>query len=155
MRIGVFSDTHGSLVNLPRALALAGELDAFVHLGDFGSDAERIALSIPVPYDAVRGNCDFSSPLPKERVVTFEDASVLLIHGDAFRSTYEMSDLAERRGCAAVLFGHTHTPLLAAQGSILILNPGSLSRPRYCSAPSFAVLLVNGRDVNAKMISLD
>lgn len=155
-RIGVFSDTHGILAGLPAALEQAGALDLFVHLGDYGSDAERIHALLPVPYHAVRGNCDFSQQLPRELVVTVEDASILLVHGDASAcsSVYRLALLAEERHCAAVLFGHTHTPLLTAQGPVLILNPGSLSRPRYASAPSFAVLSVEGRDVNAKIIPL-
>ena len=155
MRIGVFSDTHGSIANLPQACKLAGPLDAFVHLGDFGSDALRMAELLPVPFHAVRGNCDFASSFPRELVVEFEQASLLLVHGDAFRSTYEMGLRAEERHCAAVLFGHTHTPLVSAQGPVLILNPGSLSRPRFGGAPSFAVLSVDGHDVSAKMFLLE
>lgn len=154
MRIGVFSDTHGVLANLPAALARSGALDAFVHLGDFGSDAAAIAKRLPVPYYAVRGNCDFRSDLPRTLTVAFEDARVLLVHGDAYRSVYALSALAEEQGCGAVLFGHSHTPLLSAQGPLLILNPGSLSCPRCGSAPSFAVLRVDGRDINAKILAL-
>ncbi len=154
-RVGVFSDTHGLLAKVPAALDRAGALDGFLHLGDFGSDAERIFRLLPVPHHAVRGNCDYSGSLPKQLVVTFEGASLLLLHGDAYayRGTYALALLAEENRCRAVLFGHTHTPLLAAQGEVLILNPGSLSCPRCGSAPSFAVLTIDGRDVHAKIIT--
>lgn len=156
MRVGVFSDTHGSLANLPAALSQAGKLDLFVHLGDFGSDAMQIAKLLPVPYFAVRGNCDFSNKLARQAVVPVEDASILLLHGDACeqQSPYRLALLAEEQHCGAVLFGHTHIPLLSAQGAVLILNPGSLSRPRYGLSPSFAVLSVSGKDINAKIITL-
>ena len=153
-RVGVFSDTHGDLSRLPAALEKAGPLDSFVHLGDYGGDAKQIAALLPVPYRAVRGNCDVSGRLPRQAVVEIETASLLLLHGDGYAGTYQLALLAEEQRCAAVLFGHTHTPLLSAQGAVLILNPGSLSRPRYGSAPSFAVLTVEARDVNAKIITL-
>ncbi len=153
-RIGVFSDTHGLLAALPRALELAGPLDGFLHLGDFGSDGERIASQTRLPFHAVRGNCDFSSTLPRQLVVTFEQANILMLHGDSFSSTYQLALLGEQNHCGTVLFGHTHTPLLAAQGPILLLNPGSLSQPRCASAPSFGVLTIQDADVNAKIITL-
>lgn len=153
-RIGVFSDTHGNLSALPRALELAGPLDAFVHLGDYGSDGANIEKQTGLPYHAVRGNCDFSSALPRQRVVAFEQAQILLLHGDGVSSTYQLALLAEQAHCSAALFGHTHTPLLTAQGKILLLNPGSLSMPRGGSGPAFAVLTVEGRQVNAKIIAL-
>ena len=153
-RIGVFSDTHGVLAALPRALELAGPLDGFLHLGDFGSDGDMIATQTGLPYHAVRGNCDFSSALPRQLVVTFEQANILMLHGDKYSSTYQLALLGEQNHCGAVLFGHTHTPLLAAQGPILLLNPGSLSRPRYTSDPSFGLLTIEGADVNAKIFTL-
>ena len=153
-RIAVFSDTHGTLFRLPEALAAAGEVDAFLHLGDYGSDAVRIAESLPVPYYMVRGNCDYDVSLPKYRIVEFESAAIAIVHGDAYRSTHELARFAEEHHCQAVLFGHTHTPLVAAQGPILIVNPGSLSLPRMGSTTSFAILSVEGRDVNVKIIPL-
>lgn len=153
-RIAVFSDTHGNLSRLPAALSKAGQLDAFLHLGDYGEDARQIASLLPVPYAAVRGNCDYGSHLPKTHIARFEDASVMLVHGDAYRSEYALALLAEENGCQAVLFGHTHTPLLTAQGAILVINPGSLSLPRYCSEPSFAVLTITGCDIRIQMITV-
>ncbi|MDO4572690.1 MAG: metallophosphoesterase family protein, partial [Clostridia bacterium] len=55
-RVLVFSDTHGDLQRLDAAMARAGEADAFLHLGDFGADAQRIAERRPMPYHAVCGN---------------------------------------------------------------------------------------------------
>lgn len=154
MRVGVFSDTHGILANLSTAMALSGKLDAFVHLGDFSSDAEKISAIFSMPYYSVRGNCDYLSDSPRQQIVQFENASILLMHGDQLRSTTQLSYLAEEQHCAAALFGHTHIPLLTAQGPLIILNPGSLSLPRGGNKPSFAVLTIDGSDVDVKIISI-
>ncbi len=153
-RIGVFSDTHGHFANLPAALAKAGALDMILHLGDFGGDAERIANELSVPFHAVRGNCDLSGAYPKEYVATVENASLFMTHGDRYADIYRLSAAAEQQHCQAALFGHTHVPLLTAQGPLLIVNPGSLSRPHAGCQPSFAVLTVEGSDVDVKIHTL-
>ncbi len=153
-RVAVFADTHNRFTRLPEAIEKAGKVDMLFHLGDFGSDAEIIAEKLGVPSFAVRGNNDYASVLPRLRVERVENAWILLVHGDAYYTTGQLFDEAEKHNCLAVLFGHTHEPLLAASGKVLLLNPGSLSLPRHGYAPSFAVLEVEGKDINAKIITL-
>lgn len=154
MQVGVFSDTHGDLLRLSAAIQRAGTPDCFLHLGDYGSDADTISAMLGIPGYAVRGNCDYASNLPRERVVTLAGANLLLVHGDSIRSTYTLAMKAEEAHCCAVLFGHTHQPLLTASGPILIINPGSLSMPRYGSAPSFGMLSIEGGNVDVKLHAL-
>ncbi len=154
VRAAVFSDTHGDLLRLPAALARAGRLDAFLHLGDFRGDADAIAAQLELPAYTVPGNCDGYSDTERENVVTLGGARLLLTHGDAYVSTYGIARKAEERGCQAALFGHTHMPMLSAYGPVLLINPGSLSRPRGGSAPSFAVLSIEQGEVNVKMYAL-
>ena len=157
-RVAVISDTHGRFTRLPAALhkiKKAGGVEMLLHLGDYGSDAEMIAEKLDVPFVAVRGNNDYFSNLPRKKIVQVEDASLLLVHGDAYYNLSPLIREAKQERCAAVLFGHTHVPLLQADGALLIINPGSLSLPRQGYAASFALLEINGADVNVKMISLD
>ncbi len=153
-RVAVFADTHNKFARLPEAIAKMGKVDMLFHLGDFGSDAEIIADQLDVPAFAVRGNNDYASVLPRLRVELVEDAWILLVHGDAYYTIGQLFDEAEKHNCLAVLFGHTHEPLLSASGKVLALNPGSLSLPRRGYAPSFAVLEVEGKDINANIITL-
>ena len=154
MKIGVFSDTHGNLTRLPAALMAMGPIDAFLHLGDFGTDAELIAKSVNVPFYAVRGNCDFKRAYPAEQIVNLGGAQLLLVHGDRFRDVYHIAERAGETHCAAALFGHTHVPLLQAQGDILIINPGSMTRPLGGSRPSCALLTIEDGGVNVRMLPL-
>jgi len=157
-RVAVFSDTHGRFVRLPAALdkiEQAGGVDFLLHLGDYGGDAETIAGKLGVPFAAVRGNNDYFSNFPRKKIVQVEDASLLLVHGDAYYNLSPLIYEAKQARCAAVLFGHTHEPLLQADGALLIVNPGSLSLPRRGYRPSFAILEIDGADVNVKMITLE
>lgn len=51
----------------------------------------------------------------------------------------------------AALFGHTHIPLVEAQGDVLLVNPGSLSRPRGGSAPGCALLTIEQGEVRVRL----
>ena len=155
-RIAVFSDTHHQFTRLPAAIGKMGKVDRIFHLGDYGADAERISGAAGgVPFVAVRGNNDYFTDLPRVLVERVEDASILLVHGDAFYTLGSLFHAAEQRGCGVVLFGHTHEPLMQASGKILALNPGSLSLPRRGYPAAFAVLEVSGGDIGAKIIPLE
>ena len=171
MRIGVISDTHGSLSAVDRCVLRAGDVDCWLHLGDIVPDARYLAEKTGKPCYFVTGNCDGffghvavedSFPEPQalsasERVVTFGGVRVFLCHGhnyDVEMGPYTLSYRAEELGCAAALYGHTHVPRLEMCGGIMVLNPGSPSRPRGGRAPSFAVLRITGGKLNADMICL-
>jgi len=154
-RVAVFADTHHSFKWLPLAADRLGKVDLLFHLGDFAIDAERIAADLGnVPYCSVRGNNDDGTVYPERRIERVEDTWIMLIHGHKFYNLYHMANTARDNHCVAVLFGHTHEPLLRADGEILIVNPGSLSLPRSGSKPSCALLEVEGKDINVQMISL-
>ena len=154
-RIAVFSDTHNMFSRLPLALEKLGHVDMLFHLGDYAIDAEKIAQELgDVPYFAVKGNNDVGSVYPERRIELVEDIWIMLVHGDKFYTVGQLIDTAREQNCAAVLFGHTHVPHLQADGELLVINPGSLSLPRRGSRSSCAVLEVEGKDINVKMISV-
>jgi putative phosphoesterase len=140
---------------LPLILARLGTVDILFHLGDYAIDAEKISAAMGgVPFFAVRGNNDVGSECPRSRVERVEDVRIMLVHGDAYYNLYHLTNAAKEQRCAAVLFGHTHVPLLQADGDLLIVNPGSMSLPRRGSRPSCALLEADGKDINIRMITL-
>ena len=154
MRLGVFSDTHGDLGRLDDALRKMGPMDGIIHLGDFFSDAASIGKMAGVPAYGVRGNCDYRSGGEAELVLELDGTRVFCTHGHRYPDLYSLSRKAAEEGCAAALFGHTHEPLLTADGALLILNPGSLSRPRSGTPACCALLTIQRGSVYADMISL-
>ena len=154
-RIALFGDSHNMFSRLPLAIEKLGKVDMLFHLGDFAIDAERIAAELgDVPYVSVKGNNDSGSVYPRMRIERVEDVWIMLVHGDAYYNLYHMINTARDNHCSAILYGHTHEPLLQADGEILIVNPGSISLPRRGSKPSCALLEVEGKDINVKMLPL-
>lgn len=154
-RIAVVADSHNLFSRLPLAVEKLGKVDMLFHLGDYAIDAERISDALGgVPFFAVKGNNDVGSVYPEKRIELAEDAWIMLVHGDRFYNLYQLIHTARENRCGAVLFGHTHVPLLQADGELLIVNPGSLSLPRRGNKPSCALLEVEGKDINVKIIPL-
>ena len=155
MRIGVFSDTHGDISAAKRFFHSIAPLDYLFHLGDNAADGDKLAKLFACPVYAVRGNCDYRSDAPLERQVDLGGKRFLLLHGHQY---YAMSSLlyrAEEVHADMVLYGHTHMPDLSADGPRLLLNPGSLSRPRGGSVESCALILLEGNDLNVRFINAD
>lgn len=155
MRIGVFSDSHGDISNAKRFFKRLAPLDCLFHLGDCVPDAEKLSKLFGCPVYAVRGNCDYRSDVPPERQVDLGGKRFLLLHGHQYYSFSALLYRGEEVHADMVLFGHTHVPDLSADGPRLILNPGSLSRPRGGSAESCALVLLDGKDLTVRFVNAD
>ena len=155
MRIGVFSDTHGDISHARQFFDSLAPLDCIFHLGDYAADGQKLAKLFACPVYAVRGNCDFRSDEPSERVVDLGGKRFLLLHGHQYYYTDALFYRGEEAHADMVLYGHTHMPDLSADGPRLLLNPGSLSRPRGGSAESCALVLLSGDDLNVRFVNAD
>ncbi len=155
MKLIVISDTHGSTERAIRAVKDHPEASEILHLGDMSADAAEISRRTGLPAVAVKGNCEYGSA-PDELVITRGGCRLFLTHGHKYGVGYSLLRLslkAEEDGAAVALFGHTHVPLLEYSGGLLILNPGSISRPRGCKA-SYAVLTVENGGARAEIITV-
>jgi len=143
------SDSHHDIHGLSVALRkFAGKVDMLIHLGDGVEDIERasIAAGIAVPrYEAVRGNLDADYSLPTRLTLELNGRLAFIAHGhleSAHSGIEGVLASARAAGADLALFGHTHRPFLEEYGGLLLVNPGSISRPRGYSARGFAVLEV-------------
>ena len=155
MRIGVFSDTHGDISNARRFYDRLAPLDCLFHLGDYAADGEKLSNLFDCPVYAVRGNCDYRSDMPLERQVDLGGKRFLLVHGHQYYNFNSLLYRGEEIRADMILFGHTHMPDLSADGPRLILNPGSLSRPRGGFPDSCALILLDGKDLTVRFINGD
>lgn len=157
-RVGIISDTHGNADAIAQCVAEAGAVDAWCHLGDFSSDSSEIERLSSRPVYSVCGNCDYRSESPDELIVAFGGIKLLLMHGHKYNvqldGTFRACLRAKELECDALCYGHTHVPELSSNGKLLVLNPGSPSRPLRCGKPSFAVAEIDGGLLRFKLITL-
>ena len=115
-----------------------------IHLGDVESQEFEIRQMAGIPCEMVRGNNDFFTQLPREKVLTLEGHKIFIAHGHTYNisvGTELIAGEARDRGCEAVLFGHTHLPLVREEDGLTLANPGSLSYPRQEGrAPTYLVM---------------
>ena len=153
----VISDMHGMHDNLRELVRIEeGRYDAVFHLGDTNDNADLIRSICGCPVTFVRGNCDSFSDFPEVRDFKQWGHHFFMTHGHRYFIYRDPADLAAEaasRGADVALFGHTHTPLMQMIDDVLVINPGSLSKPRQSGrAPSYVMLTVEeGSDVACEL----
>lgn len=181
MKIGIISDTHGSISAWQKAYQnFLHETELIIHCGDVlyhgprnplpkGYEPKRLAEalnSLSKPLIFVRGNCDsevdqmvLEYPLDSysSQIITPE-LKILVHHGHhSFPETL-------RRKIAAtydvVISGHTHLPGLKKEEGLLFLNPGSPALPKNQEeTPTIAILETENKEIliwnieNGKQVS--
>ncbi len=154
MRLGIMSDTHGSLEAWRRALEVMGDVDMILHAGDVlyhgpknplpgGHDAMGLAVAMnqyPGRIVIARGNCDaevdekvLEAPIMAPHAfVAAEGRFIVVAHGHLL-APEDMPALVRRYRADLLVVGHSHVPGIAevpGTPSALILNPGSPALPK-------------------------
>lgn len=154
MRLGVISDTHGSLAAWEQALAVLGDVDILLHAGDVlyhgprnplpeGHDARHLAEAINA-YDGrlliAKGNCDadidqlvLEVPIQAPYALVVVEGRYIMVHHGHLAAGDDMVDLMRRYRLDLVVTGHTHIPGIErpfGDGRGIILNPGSPALPK-------------------------
>ena len=154
MRLGIISDTHGSLSAWQQSLHVLGDVDLLLHAGDvlyhgprnplpYGHDAKRLADAIneyPGRIVIARGNCDaeidqvvIDVPIQAPyATVIVGDRLIMVTHGHT-ASEDQLAELMRRYGLSLIVRGHTHVPRIFepfGDGGGVIINPGSPALPK-------------------------
>ncbi|SHH00761.1 phosphodiesterase [Tepidibacter thalassicus] len=150
MRIGIISDTHGSLTYFEKALNALGNCDYILHGGDIlyhgprnplpeGYNPKDLAIKINSLSNLIftRGNCDcdvdqmvINHPIQAPYVFTqLGKLKILLCHGYR-KSKEEIIKMAKDYKSDILIYGHTHIKELYKDENLIILNPGSTSLPK-------------------------
>lgn len=148
--VGVISDTHGLL--RPEALDALQGADLLIHAGDVGDARVLEGLQAIAPTFGVRGNVDsgrWADTLPETVEILVGSTLLYVIHDLA---TLDITP-GEKR-IRAVIYGHSHRPLIERRDGILFLNPGSAGPRRFRLPISLALLHVHGNDLEPRLIEL-
>ena len=150
MKIGVMSDTHGSLPYFEKALDLLKDCDVLFHIGDVLYHGPRNDL--PEGYNPkgvikeinnldniiiVRGNCDadvdqmvIKHPIEDGYILTEVGNVTFLLNHGYLESKEETIRQAKDKGANVLILGHTHVKELYMDEDLVVLNPGSTSIPK-------------------------
>lgn len=151
MRIGVISDTHGLL--RPEALKALQGAEHILHAGDVGDPAILAALRAIAPITAIRGNIDEGGPcsqLPPTGLVELGGHSIYMLH-----DVKKLDLNPEAAGIAAIVFGHSHKPLVEWRRGVLFLNPGSAGPRRFELPVTVAWLNIEADKLSSRIVHLD
>ena len=143
----IISDSHGDLKNVRKIAEKEHNIDLVIHLGDLLGQDEQLAEIFNCEIKKVKGNCDYYSNNPVSDVVEFGGNRIFITHGHNYGVDFGpdgLSYAAEENKCNIALYGHTHVPDSSIRGKIIIVNPGSVSRPRQLGGrPTYGVMKVN------------
>ena len=168
MKIGVMSDTHGSLLYFEKALDVLSDCDVLIHGGDVLYHGPR--NDIPQGYNPkelitklnsidniliARGNCDadvdqmvINHPIQSPYMLSqFGEIRIITNHGyiDSKEDTMEK---AKKMGADILILGHTHIKELFVEEELglIVLNPGSTSIPKDGSHSVATIEIIQSHD---------
>ena len=146
MKILVVSDSHGKVDNMRRCVEMVNPRHV-LHLGDCIRDAEELLRLFPdLPMTMVPGNCDWGRTEQGEVLLELGGKRILMMHGhtrSVKHTTMNARYAAMELSADILLFGHTHYSMVDYDGTLYMMNPGSIGDYH---APTYGVITVeNGR----------
>ncbi|MBQ8410688.1 MAG: metallophosphoesterase [Ruminiclostridium sp.] len=159
MKTVVISDSHGNYRNFKKILDTNSDADYIIHLGDGENDLYDLniddsALAKKIIY--VGGNCDMGMH-KRTRIVEIDGIRIFLAHGDNYKIKTDkkvIAKAAEKEGCSAAFFGHSHIRYCETIGGIFLLNPGSCDMQDDGTRPSYAVVTTENGSISAEFTDL-
>jgi len=157
MRLGIISDTHGSLPNA--VFDVFSQVDHILHGGDVGSADLLIELESLAPVTAVYGNTDgfdIRDRCPQVARLELDGMYVTVTHGDQFGTPGPQVLHASFPEAEIIVFGHTHKTLLElVDKTVTVMNPGSAGAPRGGAPASVGIMeLEPGIPPRARLVPL-
>lgn len=132
--------------------------DLIVHGGDLTSAAFLEELrSYGPPVLAVHGNADEAALrelLPEQLTVEVEGVRLGVVHVPGPAAGREARLVRWFPTCDAVVFGHTHLPVVERHQGVWLLNPGSPTERRRGPFRSFLRVRVDGRRLRPELVEI-
>jgi hypothetical protein len=177
MKIGLVSDTHGSVKGFRKALeGPFRDVGMILHAGDVlyhgprnpladGYNTSALAEQInglAVPIMIARGNCDadvdqlvLNTPLLSPYAfLQIDGKSILVVHGEG-KSDRDLQVLVARFAISVLVHGHTHVPRIKKAGDGLIVNPGTPTIPNPSSSYGKTVGILDTKAGAVKIFDLE
>lgn len=148
MKVIITGDTHipGRGSKLPdRLLEACNGADYIIHTGDWRSREVFELLSSLAEVRGVFGNVDdeeMRALVPERQLITIGGLRIGLVHGHGDKKTTEQRavEAFSNEPVDAIVFGHSHIPVIKYYKGILLMNPGSPTDKRKLPFYSFITL---------------
>lgn len=150
MKILAISDTHIKDNKLPQFIEdVINDYEIIIHAGDFTSYEVFKALENTGKLRAVYGNADdirIKEILPEQNIFKIENILIGVVHKGALsiNDTTAIGYKAREMGVDILVFGHLHHPLIE-EGEILLICPGSPTKPRMSDPSGVEIEIENGQ----------
>ncbi len=135
MRILVFSDSHGDIYAMKKAIDAQPTAEAVIFLGDGYLDFEKCkSLLDGKRVYRVRGNNDFHCDYPRNAIIEEGGLKIYITHGhyEYVKSGLgNIISISKRNNCKLALYGHTHRQQEDNYEGIKMFNPGSIRNDEY------------------------
>lgn len=148
--IGLISDTHGLLRPEVITALTDASVEHIIHAGDVGDMDILTKLKAIAPVTAVRGNVDRDWRLRLNEVVSIGEVLIYVQH---IREDIDLDPKAA--SFSAVITGHTHKPLIETRDGVLYINPGSIGPRRFNLPITWALMEIEGKRVEARIMELN
>ena len=130
MKILVLSDSHGETEELENVIRSNSAAEIVIFCGDGNGDIEAMRYVFPEKmFISVRGNCDWCCNAPDKEEITLCGKKIFVTHGHIYGVKQGLSRITafgHNINADIVLFGHTHQQIVTVDGSMILMNPGSL-----------------------------
>lgn len=148
MKVIVTGDTHipGRGSKLPnRLMEACSDADLIIHTGDWRSPEVFETLSSLAEVRGVYGNVDgeeMRALVPASQVIDIKGIRIGIVHGHGDKKTTEQRavEAFDNEHVDAIIFGHSHIPVIKYFKGRLLMNPGSPTDKRKLPFYSFIVL---------------
>ncbi len=174
MLIGLLSDTHIAFPSetLPPQIKSAfGSVDFILHAGDIWIPSVLDELESIAPVMAAWGDDDMEADLGgdkrmmKGQSLVLDGITLWLTHvkpryglinpkEESYSTRSSPEDAADPP--AVVVFGHTHLAAIEHHKDVLLVNPGSVTFPKYVfKLGTVALLTINSGEVEVRIVQLE
>lgn len=159
MKIIITGDTHipGRESKLPkRLLEACSDADFIIHTGDWCSPEVFEKLSTLSKVKGVYGNVDgedMRALVPARQLIDIGGLQIGLVHGHGDKKTTEQRavEAFAKEQVDAIVFGHSHIPVIKYFKGVLLMNPGSPTDKRKLPFYSFITLEI-GNEIRPELV---
>lgn len=146
----IVSDNHGLYDPIYNVLNNNQDASVFIHCGDV-----ELNDSIMDRFYTVNGNNDYYVTYPNNITLDIYNLKFYITHSHEYMRHSRYFDLAEKAkqiNADVVFYGHEHIYKELIIDDVVLLNPGSLFYNRDQSKTSYAIVHVNGNEIEIKHV---